>query len=182
MARPRIWQPFETVKWASTHQFTEAGDIRDRHRNVLPIGAGPDYDVSLRLYDTARKITLPRRDILALEFFGEPPEYRCCICDKILPTDVLHLNKDQRDFRRDNLKYGSTFTGRAHEINCLTWAMVCNEVPPRRHTRLFSGIPWQVNSMPRKSAAEAPHPDHDERDWGPTDESIPLLGINPQRG
>jgi hypothetical protein len=168
VARPRIWQPFEKVKWASTHQFTDAGDIRDQHRNVIPVGTAPNYDISLRLYDTARKITLPRRDILALEFFGPPPSCRCVICDKILPTNVLHLNKNPRDFARDNLKYGNTVTGRIHEIACINWAMRHNHVPPRAKTQ-------------RKRYARLWRHVRDDDDWGSAEEEmIPLLGINPK--
>ena len=107
--------------------------MRDQHRNVLPIGTAPTYDVELRLYDTARKRTFPRREILALEFFGVPEPYRCIVCDKALPYTVVHLNKDLRDFSRDNLKYTIGF-GREHELDCLQWAMTSNYVPRRKFT------------------------------------------------
>lgn len=164
MARPRIWQPFETVKWASHYEHTDAGDIRDKNRNVLPLGASPDYTVSLRLYDTARKRPFPRRDILALEYFGQPPPYRCVICAKLLPTEVLHLNGNPRDFRRDNLKYATDLQGRDHEIHCIEWAMTCNEAPPRVKTQ-------------RKRYAALVRQVADDHDWGPASESIPLLGV-----
>jgi hypothetical protein len=184
VARPRIWQPFEKVKWASSHEFTDAGDIRDRHRNVLPVGDG---DVSLRLYDTARKVTFPRREILALEYFGEPPEYRCCICDKRLSYAVVHLNGNRGDFSRDNLKRLPAFEARWHKFKCIRWAMESNLVPPREQTKGSDDHPLRrvgVNSMPKKSRSEAPSADDDDDDreyrFTPF-EFIPLLGINPER-
>jgi hypothetical protein len=151
VARPRIWQPFDNVTWASQHEFTDSGDIRDRHRNLIPIGDG---DVSLRLYDTARKMTLPRREVLALEYFGAPTPYQCCICGKLLHTDVLHLDGDTRNFARSNLKYGSTARGREHELDCLRWAMIHNHVPPRIQTQIRDKSVYRSNSMPKKSQAE----------------------------
>jgi hypothetical protein len=162
VARPRIWQPFETVKWASTYQLTDAGDIRDKHRNVLPIGVAPSYDISLRLYDTARKTTFPRRDILALEYFGPPQPKRCVICDKRLPVEVLHLNGNPRDFSRENLKYGTDLGGRDHELDCIRWAMTSNEVPPRVRTLIRAGSVCRVNSMPKQ--AEAAREEHNNDD------------------
>lgn len=144
----------------------------------MPIGASPTYDISLRLYDTARKRTFPRRDILALEFFGPPPPYRCAICDKLLQTDVLHLNKNPRDFSRGNLKYGGDFLARTHVIDCVNWAMRHNEVPPRvKTTRGFNGVVRRSNSMPKRGWAKAARRKLEDN-WGPTWEEIPLLGVN----
>ena len=149
MARPRIWQPFETVKWAIHYEFTDAGDIRDRHRNV--VSGHSDGDISLRLYDTARKKTFPRREILALEYFGPPPRYRCVICDKPLHCGVVHLNGNKCDFSRDNLKYEylASSTGREHEVDCIHWAMTSNEVPPRARTVIRDDSVYGRNSMPK---------------------------------
>jgi hypothetical protein len=163
VARPRVWQPFDTVKWASGHEFTDAGDIRDKHRNVLPIGAAPDYNVSLRLYDTARKF--PRRDILAMEFHGIPERPNCVICDKKLKCSVVHLDGDPQNFARDNLKWVTSIESHEHEQQHLRWAMVSNDVPPRCKTR-------------RKRHERLRRHVQDSDDWGDPTEEIPRLGVN----
>jgi hypothetical protein len=172
------------VKWASEYEFTDAGHIRDKHRNVLPIGAAPDYAVSLRMYDTARTKTFPQRDVLAMEYFGAPYPYRCVICDKPLNHTVVHLNGNPQDFSRDNLKRLLAFESSWHKFKCIRWAMESNLVPPRIHTHGSDDHPLRrvgVNSMPKRGWAEVAHLRFEDRDWGPTDEDIPLLGINPEK-
>lgn len=163
MARPRIWQPFETVKWASGHEFTDSGEIRDKHRNILPLGYAPDYEVSLRLYDTARKF--PRRDILALEFHGIPDRPQCVICGKKLKCSAVHLDGDPTNFARDNLKWVASLESHDHEQRHIRWAMVSNEVPPRIRTM-------------RKRDAHLRRRVDEEADWGDPAEVIPFLGAN----
>jgi hypothetical protein len=147
------------VKWASSYQYTDAGEMRDQHRNVLPIGTAPAYDVELRLYDTARKTTFPRRDILAFEFFGRPEPYMCVIGGKCLPTEVLHLNRDPRDFSRDNLKYATGLGGRVHELDCIRWAMISNEVPARNwsfENKQRGTVSRRVRAIATQKAKEEP--------------------------
>ncbi|GAA4297639.1 hypothetical protein [Mycobacterium paraffinicum] len=160
--RPRIWQPFATIKWAPGYEFTDNGDVRDRHRNVLAIGMGPQYPITLRLYDTNRKVRTPRRDVLALEYCGLPDRHHCVICDERrdgkviaagLPYSVVHLNGDRTDFSRGNLKYAPRFaSARRHELAHIQWAMTHNDVPPRR---------WTLST--RMLAIEAENQEQDEQ-------------------
>lgn len=173
--RPRIWQPFETVKWASGYEFTDDGRMRDRHGNVLDVGAAPDYTVRMRMYD--RTVAFPRRDILALEFLGPPCPYRCVICDQRLKPTVVHLDQNPGNFARENLKWGPDIEARSHELNCIRWAMEWNHVPPRARTVKRDGVIFHgVSSMPKKSRVAAERR-KDLRDVSP-EENIPLLGVN----
>ncbi|OBI53460.1 hypothetical protein A5707_11345 [Mycobacterium kyorinense] len=138
-----------------------------------------DYAVTLRLYGTGRKITSPRRDILALEYFGLPPRYHCIICDKALQYGVVHLNGNARDFSRDNLKYLPSLGAREHELAHTRWAMVHNEVPPYGRTKrkrslrdpFLLGLDLEWGPGLRRHIG-------DSDDWGSTIEDIPPLGIN----
>lgn len=169
---PRKWYPFTTVSWASGYEYTNDGRIRDKHRNrITDRWDGAQIIIALN----GKKF--PKRDILAMEFHGLPQCHVCCICGKGPRFQAIHLNRDRRDFSRDNLKWIAVDAeARYHERRCIEWAMCHNTVPPRGRT------------VSRTLATHDPDAPDDRRvltrrvnendNWGPTREEIPLLGIN----
>lgn len=134
--RPQIWTPFARISWARDYQYTDDGRIRDKDRNVLP-DRGPDCHVTLRVYGSERQVRFPKRDILAMEFFGEPPHHDCVICGEGPPYRVLHLNGDRRDWSRGNLKYvPDDKEARWHELQCCEMIMQRRPHDPRRRPTL----------------------------------------------
>lgn len=174
--RPQIWTPFARISWARDYQYTDDGRIRDKHRNLL---IDRDYNVTLRLYGTDRKITFPRRDVLALEYLGPPPRYHCIICDRVLRHGVVHLNGNWRDFSRDNLKYLPSFKAREHEMAHIRWAMTSNEVPPYGRTKRKCSLidPFLLGLDLEWGPTLRRHIEDDDN-WGSTWEEVPFLGDN----
>ncbi|HZU48700.1 MAG TPA: hypothetical protein VFA16_15840 [Mycobacterium sp.] len=133
---PRIWTPFARISWAAEYQHTDDGWIRDRSRNLLH-EHGPEFRVVLRVYGTERRIWFPKGELLALEFFGEPPRHECVICGNGPSYQVLHLNGNRRDCSRGNLKYVPDHDkARWHELKCCEMIMQRRPHDPRRRLTL----------------------------------------------
>lgn len=164
--RPQIWQRFARILWAREYEYTDDGRMRDRSRNVLR-EHGTEREVILRVCNFPLKVRLPKRDILALEYFGYPQWTECIVCSKRFNDRVVHLSGDYEDCSRDNLKYTASRALRRHEFKCLEWAMKDNEVPPYK---------WTVSKRVLRQRRERLV--GDDWDWGSTSEVIPILGDN----
>ena len=131
--RPQLWKPFCRVSWLREYQYTDDGRIRDRSRNVVN-AHGPDFEVTLRIAETSRRVTFPKREILALEYFGLPDFDECVVCSRRLHYGVYFLNGNSRDCSRDNMKLIPSIEARRHELACVRWVMRNDEIPPYAKT------------------------------------------------
>lgn len=135
---PQIWTPFARIAWARDYQYTDDGRIRDKHRNVLG-DRGPESHVTLRVYGTDRQLRFPKRDILAIEYFGLPEvgDCYCCVVCGGAYSEVIHLNDDRRDFSRSNLKRIPDYReAREHELRCCETIMQLRPHDPRSRPTL----------------------------------------------
>ncbi|BBX01868.1 hypothetical protein BST36_20815 [Mycolicibacterium moriokaense] len=176
VGRPQIWHPFERVNLL-LYRWAEDGRIADIWRNILPD--------SHRLFSV-----YSRADILALEWLGKPPRSDCQWCGtrKRVGVDqfgddifagpikgggprfaVVHL--DGNNCARNNLKYAADAAAeKLHSLRHVEWAM---RDPLQRTT-----IPTAYVESPCRERERSRRHVGDDDDWGPTDEFIPLLGIN----
>lgn len=152
--RPQIWTPFARISWARDYQYTDDGRIRDKHRNVLG-DYGPDSRVILRMYGSSRRKILPKRDILAMEYFGPPAagDSHCCVICGQEYSEVIHLNDDRRDFSRSNLKRVPAYhhEAREHELRCCETIMQLRPHDPRRRPTLDNRLFFADDEHPIKS-------------------------------
>jgi hypothetical protein len=160
LARPRIWQPFVRIDWASGYEYADDGRIRDRHRNVL---SERDRRVTLTIHGTARQQSVSKVDLLALEWFGVPGCLNCVVCSRPTYHRAVHADGDPLNWARSNVVYEADFVAALrHERKCLIWAMESNYVPARRA---------RSNRGPTRHVG-------DGDSWGSTREYIPPLGVN----